>query len=89
MKQSKKEVSVVDQDFHRTARLSNKNVFAHFEFICRVAKKSPVPKTIKTNAYRVARTPRSVTIHFLWVDPNTKAEEETLRFNFLPPPRFA
>jgi hypothetical protein len=58
MKPSKKnEVSVMDFDFQQTAERSDKSVFAHIQFICRSGKRSPVPNTIKSNAYRVTRTP--------------------------------
>ena len=89
MRKSVKHVQVVDLDFQRIARLTDTCVMAHFQYIRQLAKKSPVPRTIKSSAYRVTRTPRSVTIHFLMIDRKTKAEEENFIFSFVPPPRFA
>ena len=83
-----KVVSLVDLDFARLAGLDDAGVLSHFEFVCRLSKKPIMPRTVKSTHCRITRTPQALTIHFLWVDPKTKSEEETFRFSFVPGPTF-
>jgi hypothetical protein len=83
-----KHVSVMDLDFESVARLSDDNVLKHFQFIRGSSKKNGIPKTLNSNAYKVVRDVRAVTIHFLLVDPEKKLERETFRFSFVPAPKF-
>src|SRR5690348_14882153 len=89
MKPPKKHVSVIDLDFDRVAASDDAGAFSHFKSVCQISRKRIVPKTVKTNAYRVTRTPQSVTIHLLWFDEKKNSEEETFRFSFVPAPKFA
>jgi hypothetical protein len=52
MKAPKKQVNVIDLDFEQNAKLNDKSLFELFQFLCRRAK-SLVPRTVKSNAYRV------------------------------------
>jgi hypothetical protein len=84
-----KVVSLVDFDFPRIAGLDDAGVLSYFDSVCRLSKNPIVPRTVKSSHCRIARTPQSVTIHFLWVDPKTKSEKETFRFSFVPGPNFS
>ena len=78
-----KVVSLVDLDFARLAGLDDAGLLAHFEFVCRLSKRPIMPVTVKSSHCRITRSPQALTIHFLWVDPETKSEEETFRPNFI------
>jgi hypothetical protein len=84
-----KDVSLVSFDFTRIAGLDDAGVLSYFDSVCRLSKNPIVPPAVKSNHCRIARTPQSVTIHFLWVDPETTSEEETFRFSFVPGPKFS
>jgi hypothetical protein len=88
MRNTVKHVSVMDLDFESVAKLSNDNVLQRFQFIRRTSKKNGIPKTLNSNAYKVLRDARAVTIHFLLVDREKNLERETFRFSFVPAPRF-
>jgi hypothetical protein len=87
MNKSVKYVSVIDLDFENVAQLSDENVLNRFQFIRRTSKTNGIPKTLKSNAYKVTRDAGAITIHFLVVEPE-KELRETFRFSFIPGPRF-
>jgi hypothetical protein len=89
MAQQKKQVTLVDLDFDNLKTLNDRAIYQRFRAACSLSKKSLVPRNLKTNAYRVSRGEKHITLHFIWATSKDDPGTEVFRFSFAPGPRFA
>ena len=89
MPKQTKHVTLIDLDFDNLKTLSDKALYQRFRFACSLSKKSPVPRNLKTNGYRVTRGEKHITLHFIWATSKDDPGIEVFRFSFAPAPRFA
>jgi hypothetical protein len=82
-------IAVVSLDFDSIARRDDKSVYRQMVATLRMSKKRMFPKSVSWNAYRVARTPRSITIHLLLSKTQAEKPKEVARFAFIPGPHFS
>ena len=89
MPKQTKQVTAVYLDFESLKALTDRGIYQRFRYVCSLQRKSPVPKNIKHNAYRVSRNERLITVHLLWCTSKDDPGTEEFRFSFAPGPRFA
>lgn len=89
MRKQTKQVTLVDLDFDNLKPLNDSALYEHFQRVCALSKKRLVPKNLDSNAFRVTRNPKCISIHFLFVARKGDPGAEVFRFSFAPAPRFA
>lgn len=82
-------VAVVSLDFDSIARGDDKAVYRQMTATLGMSRKRFFPKSVTWNAYRVARTPNSITIHLLSSKDQMSERKEVARFAFIPGPNFS
>jgi hypothetical protein len=89
MPKQTKQVTAVYLDFDQLKTLNDREIYQRFALVCRLQRKSLVPKNTKHNAYLVSRNERLITVHLLWCTSKDDLGTEVFRFSFAPGPRFA
>lgn len=75
-------ITMPAQDYDSIIRMTDKEVVAHLNYVCKLSKKRIVPASARRNQCRVTRGTNRVTVHLLF---NGK---ETCRVSFVPWPVF-
>jgi hypothetical protein len=81
-------IDIVRPDFASIAQLSDGEVYQKMLVTCKLIRQRLLPKRIRWNAYRVMRTPKSVTIHLFAAKDQPGEPTEVARFGFIAGPGF-
>jgi hypothetical protein len=89
MPKKTKHVTLVDLNFDNLKPLNNEALYQHVLRVCALSKKRLVPKNLGSNAFRVTRNPKRISIHFLVAARKDDPGTEVFRFSFIPAPRLS
>ncbi len=82
-------VAVASLDFDSITRGDDNTIYRQMKATLGMSRKRFFPKSVTWNAFRVARTPNSITIHLLSSKDQMSERREVARFAFIRGPSFS